>query len=117
MARVNKSEPFKVSLFPVGEGQHYIRIKAKVRKETNTKTGDQVRVQFIVLDRADVIYPKDLLKALKDEGVTEGFKFLPPGEQNFILRRIDEAAKPETRKKRIQEASESAHRRREKLSE
>ena len=42
MARINDSEPFKVSLFPVGGGKHYIRIKAKVRKETKTKTGDNV---------------------------------------------------------------------------
>jgi len=117
MARVNDSEPFKVSLFPVGGGQHYIRIKAKVRKETKTKTGDQVRVRFTVLDRADVSYPKDLLSALKLEKATEDFKSLPPGEQNFILRRIDDAAKPETREKRIQEAVEAAHRRREKKAD
>jgi len=117
MARVNQSEPFKVSLFPIGGGQHYIRIKAKVRKETKTKTGDRVRVRIIVLDRADVTYPKDLMAALKAEKATEDFKSLPPGEQNFILRRIDDAAKPETREKRIQEAVEAAHRRREKLAD
>jgi len=114
MARVNDSEPFKVSLFPIGGGKHYIRIKAKVRKETKTKTGDRVRIRFTVLDRADVTYPKDLLSALKSERVTEDFKSLPPGEQNFILRRIDDAVKPETREKRIQEGVEAAHRRREK---
>jgi hypothetical protein len=117
MARVNSSEPFKVSLFPVGGGKHYIRIKSKVRKETKTNSGDQVRIQFTVLDRADVNYPKDLIAALKLEGVIVDFKSLPPGEQNFILRRIDDAAKPETREKRIQEAIESAHRRREKLAD
>lgn len=114
MARVNNSEPFKVSLFPVGGGKHYIRIKAKVRKETKTKTGDRVRLSFTVLDRADVTYPKDLLSVLKAEGVAKDFKTLPPGQQNYILRRIDEAAKPETRKKRLQEAVEAVHRRREK---
>ena len=117
LARVNNSEPFKVSLFPVGGGKHYIRIKAKVRKDTKTKTGDRVRLQFTVLDRADVSYPRDLLAALKAEGVAEDFKSLPPGEQNFILRRLDEAAKPQTREKRIQEAVEAAHRRREKLAD
>ncbi len=116
MARVNQSEPFKVSLFPIGGGQHYIRIKAKVRKETKTKTGDRVRIRFTVLDRADVTYPPDLLKALQAEKVTKDFKALPPGKQNFILRRIDDAAKPETRKKRIQEAVAEAHGRREKLA-
>ena len=114
MARVNDSAPFKVSIFPVGGGQHYIRIKAKVRKETKTKTGDRVRMQITVLDRADVTISKDLRSALRAEGVTEDFKSLPPGKQNFIIRRIDDAAKPETRDKRIQEAVEAAHRRREK---
>src|SRR5262245_46439070 len=114
MARVNDSEPFKVSLFPTGGGQHYIRIKAKVRKETKTKTGDCVRVQFTVLDRADVTIPTDLMKALRAEGVADDFKSLPSGKQNFIIRRIDDAAKPETRDKRIQDAVEAAHRRREK---
>jgi hypothetical protein len=114
MARVNDSAPFKVSIFPVGGGQHYIRIKAKVRKETKTKTGDRVRMQITVLDRADVMISKDLRSALRAEGVTEDFKSLPPGKQNFIIRRIDDAAKPETRDKRIREAVEAAHRRREK---
>ena len=114
MAQVNDSEPFKVSLFPIGGGQHYIRIKAKVRGETKTKTGDRVRVRITVLDRADVTISKDLMSALRAEGVAEDFKSLPPGKQNFILRRIDDAAKPETRDKRIQDAVEAAHQRREK---
>jgi hypothetical protein len=104
LARVNDSAPFKVSLFPVGEGRHYIRIKAAVRKETGTKTGDRVRMRITVLDRADVTYPSDLLAALRAAGATSGFKALPPGRQNFIIRRIDEAVKPETRRKRIQDA-------------
>ena len=115
LARVNDSEPFQVSLFPVGEGQHYIRIKAKVRRETNTKTGDRIRLRLTVLDRADVEIPDDLMSALRAEGVEEAFKSLPPGKRNFIVRRIDEAARPETRERRIQEAVAAAHQRREKL--
>ena len=113
-ARVNDSEPFQVSLFPTGGGKHYIRIKAKVRKETKTKTGDVVRIRFIVLDRADVTIPEDLEAALRSERATSDFMGLPPGRQNFLVRRIDEAAKPETRVKRVQEAVVEAHRRREK---
>lgn len=37
-----------------------------------------------------------------------------PGARNYILRRIEDAAKPETREKRIQEAVEAAHEKREK---
>lgn len=114
MAQVNDSEPFKVSLFPKGGGQHYIRIKAKVREETKTNTGDRIRVRITVLDRADVTISKDLMRALRSEGVAEDFRSLPPGKQNFILRRIDDAVKPETRDKRIQEAVEAAHGAREK---
>jgi len=112
-ARVNESEPFKVSLFPTGGGQHYIRVKARVRKETKTKTGDRIKVRFTVLDRADVTIPKDLEKALRAEGVLEAFKAIPPGLQNFTIRQIDAAAKPKTREKRLQKAVEAAHRKRE----
>jgi hypothetical protein len=103
-AQVNDSAPFKVSLFPVGGGKHYIRIKAKVRKETGTQTGDTVLIRFTVLDRGDVTYPADLLSALRAAGATAAFKTLPPGKQNFIIRRIDDAAKPETRRKRVEAA-------------
>ena len=111
MARVNDSAPFQVSLFPVGGGQHYIRIKAKVRQETKTSTGDRVRVRVTVLDRADVTIPKDLMSALRAEGATKAFKSLPPGKQNFMIRRLVDAAKPETRVKRIQEIVEAANQR------
>ena len=117
LARVNDSEPFQVSLFPVGGGQHYIRIKAKVRQETNTKTGDLIRVRITVLDRASVTIPEDLLRALQAESVVEAFKSLPPGKQNFIIRRVDEAAKAQTREKRIQAVVLAAHQRREELAD
>lgn len=115
MARVNDSAPFQVSLFPVGGGQHYIRIRAKIRQETKTKTGDRVRVRVIVLDRADVAIPEDLVSALGAEGAMKAFKSLPPGKQSFMIRRIDDAAKPATRVKRIQEVVEAAHERRGKV--
>ena len=117
LARVNDSEPFQVSLFPVGGGQHYIRIKARVRQETSTKTGDLIRVHMTVLDRASVTIPEDLLSALQGEAVVEAFKSLPPGNQNFMIRRIDEAAKPQTREKRVRDVVVAAHQRREDLAD
>ena len=108
MARVNNSKPFQVSLFSVGGGQHYVRIKAKVRLETQTQTGDRVQFRFTVLDRSDVSIPDELSRALRAEGATQGFTSLPPGKQSFMIRRMGDAAKPETRDKRIQEAVEVA---------
>jgi len=113
MAKVNDSEPFKVSLFPSGGGKHYIRVRKKVRTEANLKEGDRVKVRIRVLDRdADAVIPKDVEKALRAEGVLNDFKAITPGARNYLLRRIDDASKPETREKRIQEAIEAAYKKR-----
>ncbi len=117
MAKVNDSKPFQVSLFPVGGGRHCIRIKAKVRRETNTKTGDRIRLQVTVLDRANVVIPDALASALMAEGATVAFNALAPGKQNFIIRRIDAAAKPETRAMRIREAVVAAHEREQRMND
>ena len=117
LARLNDSEPFNVSLFPVGGGRHYIRIKAKVRKETRTKTGDPVHISITVLDPEAVTCPPDLLAALDASGATSDFQALPPGRRKFIIRRIDEAAKPETRQKRIHDAVADVQRGKERPSD
>lgn len=111
LARMNESEPFQVSLFPVGGGRHFIRIKAKVRRETNTRAGDRVRVRITVLDRSAVAVPEDLLSALAGAGMADAFAALPPGQRSFLSRRIGDAVRPGTRDKRIQEAVDAAHRR------
>lgn len=101
-AQVNGSTPFLVSLYPVGGGRHAIRIKAKVWKEVKIKEGDRVKVKITVIDRNAVVIPKDLIAALHAAGVEEAFKAITPGKRNYIIRVIDEAARPETRAKRIQ---------------
>jgi hypothetical protein len=45
-ARVNDSEAFPVSLFPVGGGRLYLRVKAKIRAAAKIKEGDRVRVRW-----------------------------------------------------------------------
>lgn len=115
MAQVNDSEPFKVSLFPAGEGKHFIRVRKRVRQAANLSEGDSVKVHILVLDReADSVLPKDLEKALRDEEVLEDFKAITPGARNYLIRRIDDAAKLDTRNKRIEEAIEAAYEKREK---
>jgi hypothetical protein len=109
-ARVNDSMPFLVSLFPVGGGRHYLRVKAKVRSAAKIKGGDRVQVHITVLDRSAVSIPQDLTSALRAEGVIGHFKALPLGKQRYTVRWIGEAAKPQTREKRIQTAVEIARR-------
>lgn len=114
-ARVNDSKPFLVSLHPVGGGRHKLRVKAEIRNATQINEGDRVRVEITVRDRsAEIAIPKDLMSALRAEGVLEDFKAIPDGQKSFMLRKLDEAAKPETREKRIQAAVEAAHQRRER---
>ncbi len=108
MASINGCEPFQVSLFPVGGGKHYIRVRAKVRKQAKLAEGDRVKVQIVIQDRANVDLPDDLVKALKAENALKEFNSLTPGKKNYMVRRINEVARPETRKKRIKEAIELA---------
>ena len=108
MATINGCEAFQVSLFPVGGGKHYIRVRAKVRKQAKIKEGDKVKVTITVQDRADVDLPDDLVKALKEENATAEFKALTPGKKNYEVRKINDATRPETRKKRIAEAIQLA---------
>lgn len=107
-ARVNDSMPFLVSLFPIGGGRHYLRVKAEVRDAAMIKGGDRVHVHITILDPSAVSIPHDLTSALRAEGVMEHFKALPLGKQRYTIRWIGEAARPETRAKRIQIAVEVA---------
>jgi uncharacterized protein YdeI (YjbR/CyaY-like superfamily) len=65
-------------------------------------------VHLTVLDRSAVSIPQDLTSALRAQGALESFKALPLGQQRYTIRRIDEAAKPQTRDKRIQIAVAAA---------
>lgn len=111
-ARVNDSTPFLVSLFPIGGGRHYLRVKARVRREVKIEDGDRVRVHITVLDSAAISIPPDLMRALRAAGVMRNFQALPPGKRRYAIRRIGEVAKPETRKKRVQDAVKIARQKR-----
>jgi hypothetical protein len=108
MASIDGCEPFEASLFPTGGGKHYMRVRAKVRKQAGLHEGDHVKVQITVLDRDKVELPRDLVLALKEENALEEFKALTPGKKNYAVRKINEVSRPETRKKRIAEAVELA---------
>ena len=100
----------KSAFFRLGADEHYIRVRAKVRKDAKLKEGDRVKVFITVLDRANITIPKDLAAALRAEGVSADFDALTAGKKNYIIRRIEDASKPETRARRIEEAVEEAHR-------
>jgi uncharacterized protein YdeI (YjbR/CyaY-like superfamily) len=74
-----------------------------------------VRVKASVVDRTtEVDAPPDLLRALRAERALGGFQAIPLGERAFLLRKLEQAAKPATREKRVQDIVEAVHRRRER---
>ncbi|MBS1962655.1 MAG: DUF1905 domain-containing protein [Bdellovibrionales bacterium] len=116
VARINGSKPFRGSLYTVGGGRHSMRVKASVRKDVGIKEGDRVKVEISVVDRAAEAadLPSDLASALRSAGVRKDYDAIPPGARGFMLRKLEQAAKPETRRKRIDEIVQAAHARREK---
>jgi hypothetical protein len=108
MASINGCEPFEVSLFPAGGGQHYMRVRAQVRRHAKVQEGDLVKVRIRILDRREVDLPDDLIAALTDANASKKFDALTPGKRSYAVRRINTAVRPETRKKRIAEAVELA---------
>jgi Domain of unknown function (DUF1905)/Bacteriocin-protection, YdeI or OmpD-Associated len=108
-AKVNNSEEFLASLYPVGQGKHFLRVKNKICKSVNIEQGDKVKVEIVIRDRkAEIDIPADLFKALKKAGVLKTFEGISVGKKSYILRIISEAVKPETRAKRIAEAVQEA---------
>ena len=102
VAQVNNSETFMASLFPIGGGRHYLRIKNKICKANNIKEKETIKVKIKVRNREEEIaIPRDLQKALKEAGAVKEFMAFPIGKKSYLLRRINEAVKAETREKRI----------------
>jgi Domain of unknown function (DUF1905)/Bacteriocin-protection, YdeI or OmpD-Associated len=111
-AQINDSERFLASLYPRGGGRHGLRVRNAICKAIGIQEGDRVRVKITVRDRSEeVSVPQDVKRALRTSGVAAGFAALPIGKRSFLLRTIDEAARPETREKRIREAVEVARQR------
>lgn len=108
-ARVNGSAPFRGSLYPLGGGQHGLRIRNQICKAVGITAGDRVRVEIVVRDRtADLVVPADLQRALRAARALAGFAAVPPGRKDFLLRRLAEAVRPETREKRLRELVDAA---------
>ena len=104
LAQINNSESFMASLFPVGGGRHYLRIRNQISKAMQIKEKDTLLVKITVRNREDEItIPSDLKKALQQARVSKEFAAIPIGRKSYILRKLNEAKKAETRGKRITE--------------
>lgn len=101
-ASINGSMEFIASFYPVGGGRHYLRVKNKICQEAKITAGSRVIVQFTVRNLKQLSIPKDLRQALKTANLVMEFAKLPIGKKSYLLRLIQEAKRPETRRKKIQ---------------
>ncbi|GGY63704.1 hypothetical protein GCM10011613_04270 [Cellvibrio zantedeschiae] len=83
--------PWRINMMPIGDGSFYLYLHGEVRKASDTKVGDSVRVEI----EFDKDYkggpthpmPSYLHKALKENPrAQEGWDALPPSRQKEILR-------------------------------
>jgi hypothetical protein len=98
--------PYRGSIFPMGEGKHYMIVNKNVRAGAKAKGGETVS---IVMERDDepriITPPADFARALKTnkEARTTWEKLSYTHQKEHALA-IEEAKKPETRVRRIEKA-------------
>lgn len=98
--------PFRTSIFPQGNGTHVMMVNRQMRDGAGAKVGDKVNV-LMEPDHSPrlVAIPGDLRKALgKNKKAQAAFDKLPPSHKRAYVEAILEAKKPETRKRRIENA-------------
>lgn len=97
---------FRRTAKPDGNGGHFILFNADMRERSGVDPGDRVRVALEV-DRAPrtVEPPKELERALRDDiAASKAYRAMPPSHRKAYVEFIEEAKRPETRVRRVQQA-------------
>ena len=103
---VNGAQTFRMSAFPDGKGGNMINFNKQMQAATGVLPGmgARFRVELDVEERA-VTLPKDLKTALeKAPRAKAAFDGLAPSHKKGYVYWIEEAKRPETRKKRVHKA-------------
>lgn len=88
------SEPWRINMMPAGNGNFYLYLHGEVRKASDTKVGDMVRVE-IDFDREYRSGPQHAMPAQfaglldADASARASWDALPPSRQKEILRYFD----------------------------
>jgi hypothetical protein len=118
VATLDKAVEIQASLVPMGGGRHRLQLNARTRDELDIQPGDRVRVVLSVPEKAPSLpMPSELALALREADLQPTLSGFPVGKQNHIILWIEEAARPETREKRVAKAIEVAFRARERAYE
>jgi hypothetical protein len=100
--------PFRSSVFPQGDGTHYMVVNKEIRQRAGAKAGDVIEV---VMERDNeprtIMPPDDLVAALaENDAARMAWEKLSYTHQREHVQAIEEAKRPETRTRRIEKAIE-----------
>ncbi|SRR6266849_463593 len=98
--------PLRAPATPDGKGGHAIAIDRQMQDVLGVRPGDRVRVALdLVAEQQIVEPPADFVKALNHNVQAKpAWEKFPPSHRKAYIDWIEEAKKPEIRKKRIEEA-------------
>lgn len=99
---------FAAHASPMGDGTHGIVLNREMRAELGLKGDEQVTLEVLIDPTpADIAIPEDLLAALKKrKGAEAAFRGMAYSHRKEYIRWIQEAKRPETRTRRLQETVE-----------
>jgi hypothetical protein len=96
---------FRSSIFPTGDGRHYMAVNKGLRADAGVSAGDRVQVVMEVdTEPRAVTLPHDLDEALsKSKAARTQFDKLSYTHQKEIVRSLEEAKRAETRARRLEQ--------------
>jgi Bacteriocin-protection, YdeI or OmpD-Associated/Domain of unknown function (DUF1905) len=97
--------PFRGSIFPMGGGRHYMIVNKTIREGAKSSAGETVSVQMERDEEPRIITPPpDLARALKaNKEAGAAWEKLSYTHQKEYAGAVEEAKKPETRARRIEQ--------------
>lgn len=93
--------PVRATMMPVKGGGHRLYVSGGMRAGTGLAVGDTARFELHAEGEADVTVPPDVVAALGRHG--EAFDALTPSHRRELLRYVQDARTPASRKRRVAE--------------
>ena len=100
--------PFRTSLFPTGDGHHFIVVNKQMQKGGRVSAGKEARFRMEPDTEPRVVLPvPELTRILRQsQRLQKFYQSLPPSMRQEISRAIAAAKQPETRRRRAEQAAE-----------
>ena len=97
---------FRRTARPDGDGGHFVVFNAEMRERSGVEPGDRVRVGLAADHAPNVVNtPRELEQALEsDPAARSAYGSMPPSHRRSYVQFVQEAKRPETKVRRIQQA-------------